>query len=214
MGPAVLTALVENGRIHSQPDIYALCVEDIASIERMGEKSAENLIASIEKSKNAGLSRLVYALGIRNVGQKTADILAQQFETIDGLMEATFDEISSVNGVGEVIADSVVSYFLLPQSKKLMERFKEYGLLLKAEKRAKTGIFENMTFVLTGTLPDMTRSEAGDIILANGGKVSSSVSKKTTYVLAGEDAGSKLTKAQTLGVPIINQEEFLQMLHP
>lgn len=213
MGPAVLSALVENGLIHSQPDIYAIKADDVASIERMGEKSAENLIASIEKSKNAGLSRLVYALGIRNVGQKTADILAQQFETMDALMEASFEEISSINGLGEVIAGSVVDYFSLPQSQKLMERLREYGLSMKAEKRASTGLFENMTFVLTGTLPDMTRSEAGEMILANGGKVSSSVSKKTTYVLAGEEAGSKLTKAQALGIPVISQKEFLQMLH-
>lgn len=212
MGPAVLTALVENGIVKSQPDIYGIIATDISSIERMGEKSANNLISAIEKSKSAGLSRVIYALGIRNIGQKTADILAEKFGDIDSLMAADFDELCSIDGFGEVMAKSLVDYFSLEQSVKLIERLKEYGVDMTAEIKEKSDIFAGLTFVLTGTLPTMTRNEASDIITANGGKVSSSVSKKTSYVLAGEEAGSKLTKAQSLGIKIIDEKEFLEMV--
>ena len=212
MGPAVLTLLVDKGAIKSAPDIYCLNAEEIASEERMGKKSAANLIASIEKSKSAGLARFIYALGIRNIGKKTADILAQEFENIDALMAAPMEEVSAIEGFGDIMAKSVIDYFALPQSQKLIERFKEYGIVMTEEKKVSSSLFEGLTFVLTGTLPDMTRNEASDLITANGGKVSSSVSKKTSYVLAGEEAGSKLTKAQSLGVKIISQDEFLAML--
>ena len=212
MGPAVLTLLVDKGAIKSAPDIYCLNAEEIASEERMGKKSAANLIASIEKSKSAGLARFIYALGIRNIGKKTADILAQEFENIDALMAAPMEEISAIEGFGDIMAKSVIDYLALPQSQKLIERFKEYGIVMTEEKKVSSSLFEGLTFVLTGTLPDMTRNEASDLITANGGKVSSSVSKKTSYVLAGEEAGSKLTKAQSLGVKIISQDEFLAML--
>ena len=212
MGPAVLTALVENGFIKSQPDIYEISAQDIASIERMGTRSANNLIAAIEKSKSAGLSRVLYALGIRNIGQKTADILAEKYGDIDSLMEADFEDLCSIEGFGEVMAKSLVDYFSLEQSKNLIARLKGYGVDMTAEIKEKTDIFAGLTFVLTGTLPTMTRNEASDIITSNGGKVSSSVSKKTSYVLAGEEAGSKLTKAQSLGIKIINENEFLEMV--
>lgn len=212
MGPAVLTTLVENGIVKSQPDIYGIIATDISSIERMGEKSAANLIAAIEKSKSAGLSKVIYALGIRNIGQKTADILADRFENIDELMSADFDELCSIEGFGEIMAKSVVDYFSLEQSKNLIQRLKDYGVDMTAEKKEKSNLFEGLTFVLTGTLPTMTRNEASDIITANGGKVSSSVSKKTSFVLAGEEAGSKLTKAQNLGIKIIDENEFLKMI--
>ncbi|MBQ5322910.1 MAG: NAD-dependent DNA ligase LigA, partial [Oscillospiraceae bacterium] len=212
MGPAVLTALVENGIIKSQPDIYGIIATDISSIERMGEKSANNLISAIEKSKSAGLSRVIYALGIRNIGQKTADILAEKFRNIDSLMEASMEELCSIDGFGEIMAKSLLDYFSLEQSKNLISRLKEYGVDMTAEKKEKSDIFAGFTFVLTGTLPTMTRNEASDIITANGGKVSSSVSKKTSFVLAGEEAGSKLTKAQSLGIKIIDEKEFLEMI--
>lgn len=212
MGPAVLTALVENGIIKSQPDIYGIIATDISSIERMGEKSANNLISAIEKSKSAGLSRVIYALGIRNIGQKTADILAEKFGNIDSLMDADMDELCSIEGFGEVMAKSLIDYFTLEQSRKLIERLKGYGVDMTAEIKEKSDIFAGLTFVLTGTLPTMTRNEASDIITSNGGKVSSSVSKKTSYVLAGEEAGSKLTKAQSLGIKIIDENEFFKMI--
>ncbi|MBQ6802434.1 MAG: NAD-dependent DNA ligase LigA, partial [Oscillospiraceae bacterium] len=169
-------------------------------------------ISAIEKSKSAGLARLVYALGIRNIGRKTADILAERFGSIDEHMAADFDELCSIDGFGDVMAKSLIDYFALEQSKVLIEKLRGFGIDLTAEKKEKTDIFAGLTFVLTGTLPTMTRNEASDIIIANGGKVSSSVSKKTSFVLAGEEAGSKLTKAQSLGVKIIDENEFLQMV--
>lgn len=213
MGPAVLTSLVDNDVIKSQPDIYGLIATDISSIERMGEKSANNLISAIEKSKSAGLSRVIYALGIRNIGSKTADILAEKFGNIDDLMGADLDTLCSIDGFGEVMAKSLIDYFSLEQSKNIIERLRGYGVDMTAEIKERSDLFAGLTFVLTGTLPTMTRNEASDIITANGGKVSSSVSKKTSYVLAGEEAGSKLTKAQSLGIKIIDENEFLAMIN-
>lgn len=212
MGPSVLSAFIENGMVRSQPDIYSLTIKDITSVEHLGKKTAQNLVSAIEGSKNAGLSRLIYALGIRNVGRKSAELLAQHFKTLDAVMDASVEDICAIEGFGEAIAGSVVSYFSLSQSKNLIERLKEYGVLMEAENRTVSNRLEGLTFVLTGTLPTMTRTEASALITENGGNVSSSVSKKTSYVLAGEEAGSKLTKAQSLGVPIIDQQEFLNMI--
>lgn len=212
MGPAVLTMLVDRGIIKSQADIYSLKPEDISSAERMGEKSAANLMASIEKSKKAGLSRLLFALGIRNIGQKAADALAQNFGTMDAVMAARLEDISAIDGFGEVMAKSLIEYFSLPQSKKLIEKLKEHGVLMEAEKKVVSDKLHGFTFVLTGTLPTMSRDEASAIIIANGGKVASSVSKKTDYVLAGEKAGSKLNKAESLGIKIIDENEFMEMV--
>ena len=212
MGPVVLTMLVDRGIIKSQADIYSLKPEDISSAERMGEKSAANLMASIEKSKKAGLSRLLFALGIRNIGQKAADALAQNFGTMDAVMTASSEDISAIDGFGDVMAKSLIEYFSLPQSKKLIEKLKEHGVLMEAEKKVVSDKLHGFTFVLTGTLPTMSRDEASAIIIASGGKVASSVSKKTDYVLAGEKAGSKLNKAESLGIKIIDENEFMEMV--
>ena len=212
MGPAVLTMLVDRGIIKSQADIYSLKPEDISSAERMGEKSAANLMASIEKSKKAGLSRLLFALGIRNIGQKAADALAQNFGTMDAVMTASSEDISAIDGFGDVMAKSLIEYFSLPQSKKLIEKLKEHGVLMEAEKKVVSDKLHGFTFVLTGTLPTMSRDEASAIIIASGGKVASSVSKKTDYVLEGEKAGSKLNKAESLGIKIIDENEFMEMV--
>ena len=212
MGPAVLTMLVDREIIKSQADIYSLKPEDISSAERMGEKSAANLMASIEKSKKAGLSRLLFALGIRNIGQKAADALAQNFGTMDAVMTASSEDISAIDGFGDVMAKSLIEYFSLPQSKKLIEKLKEHGVLMEAEKKVVSDKLHGFTFVLTGTLPTMSRDEASAIIIASGGKVASSVSKKTDYVLAGEKAGSKLNKAESLGIKIIDENEFMEMV--
>ena len=212
MGPAVLTMLVDRGIIKSQADIYSLKPEDISSAERMGEKSAANLMASIEKSKKAGLSRLLFALGIRNIGQKAADALAQNFGTMDAVMTASSEDISAIDGFGDVMAKSLIEYFSLPQSKKLIEKLKEHGVLMEAEKKVVSDKLHGFTFVLTVTLPTMSRDEASAIIIASGGKVASSVSKKTDYVLAGEKAGSKLNKAESLGIKIIDENEFMEMV--
>ncbi len=210
-GPAVASGLIGAGLIRSQADIYDLRAEKVQEIDRMGEKSAANLIAAIEASKQNGLSRLIYALGIRNIGQKAAELLAQRFGDMDALIAASADEICGIEGFGRVMADSAVNFFSLPQSRALIERFRESGVSMTEERKTIGGRFTGLTFVLTGTLPGMTREAAAEKIVSLGGKTSSSVSKKTSFVLAGEDPGGKYTKAEALGVPIIDEAEFLRM---
>lgn len=212
LGEALLEVLTEKGKLRNAADIYKLDYREIAALERMGEKSAENLKNAVENSKKNDLSKLVFALGIRHIGQKAAALLAEHFETMDTLMQATKEKILEIDGFGEVMADSVVQFFALPQSKELVHTLQALGVNMRSQKEIVDERFKGKTFVLTGTLPTMTRSEAGKMIESYGGKTSSSVSKKTDYVLAGEDAGSKLTKAQTLGVPILSETEFLEML--
>ena len=213
LGPAVLEQLAEQGLVKSPADLYRLKAEDISSLDRKAEKSANNLISAVEKSKHNELYRLIFALGIRNIGLKAAKLICENFVTIDDIMGAKAEDFEKIEGFGKIMAQSLEDYFSLDGTSDLINQFKELGLDMKpSEQRKKGGAFEGMTFVLTGTLPTMKRSEAGKIIEENGGKTSSSVSKKTTYVLAGEDAGSKLTKAQTLGINIISEQEFLDML--
>ena len=213
LGPAVLEQLAEQGLVKSPADLYRLKAEDISSLDRKAEKSANNLISAVEKSKHNELYRLIFALGIRNIGLKAAKLICENFVTIDDIMSAKAEDFEKIEGFGKIMAQSLEDYFSLDGTADLISQFKELGLDMKpSEQRKKGGVFEGMTFVLTGTLPTMKRSEAGKIIEENGGKTSSSVSKKTTYVLAGEDAGSKLTKAQTLGINIISEQEFLDML--
>lgn len=212
LGPSLLHKLVEEKLIKSPVDIYRLKGENIASLERMGEKSAANLISAIEKSKSRELYRLVYALGIRHIGQKAAKLLCERFLSIEAILEASAEDIGSIDGYGEIMAKSAAEYFALPQTRKLLASLKELGVEMKpAEKKAEGGLFKGKTFVLTGTLPTLKRAEASAIIEAHGGKTSSSVSKKTDYVLAGEEAGSKLIKAQSLGITILTEAEFLSM---
>ncbi len=213
LGPAVLEQLLNAGLIKSFVDIYNLRAIDVSALERMGEKSAVNLMDAIEKSKSAEINRLIYALGIRHIGQKAAKLLCEHFLSIDAIFEASVEEIAEIDGFGDIMAQSVYDYFSLDQTKTLIESLKSLGVLMTPlEKKNNDGAFVGKTFVLTGTLPTMKRSEASKLIEANGGKTSSSVSKKTDFVLAGEDAGSKLTKAQSLGVTIISEEELLDMI--
>lgn len=213
LGPAVLEQLVNEGLVKSPADLYRLKADDISSLERMAEKSANNLISAVEKSKQNELYRLVFALGIRNIGLKAAKLLCENFLTIDDVMNAKADDFETIDGFGEVMALSIENYFALDGTKELIADLKSLGLKMKSSApKSGGGIFSGKTFVLTGTLPTMKRSEASKIIEENGGKTSSSVSKKTSYVLAGEDAGSKLTKAQSLGVTIISEEEFKAMI--
>lgn len=214
LGPAVLEQLLNSGLIKSFVDLYKLRAIDVAILERMGEKSALNLISAIEKSKSVEIYKLVYALGIRHIGQKNAKVLCEHFLSIEAIFNASIEEISSIDGFGGVMAQSVYDYFSLPQTRKLIDDLKRLGVVMAPlEKKSSEGVFLGKTFVLTGTLPTMTRSQASQLIEKNGGKTSSSVSKKTDFVLAGEDAGSKLTKAQSLGVTVISEEEFLLMLN-
>ncbi len=212
MGTAVLETFVNEGLIKTAADIYTLPKDKIASIERMGEKSADNLIAAAEKSKENDLARLIYALGIRHIGQKAGKLLAERFGTMDKLIAATTQEIAEIEGFGLIMAQSVTDFFSHPESIKLIEDLKSLGVNMESQKEIVDMRFQGMTFVLTGTLSTYTRSEATKIIESFGGKASGSVSKKTTYVLAGEDAGSKLKKANDLGVTVISEEEFGKLI--
>lgn len=212
LGPAAVKALLDSRLISTISDLYTLEEEQLISLERMGKKSAENLLSSIEKSKEAGLARLIYALGIPNVGEKAGKALAKVYGDIERLFCATREEISAIEDFGAVTAWCVVSYFSHPQTRMMIEGLKKAGVKTKEEPVEKGGAFEGKTFVLTGTLPTLKRAQAGALIEQLGGKTSSSVSKLTDYVLAGEEAGSKLTKAQSLNIPIIDEETFLEMI--
>ena len=212
LGPAAVKALLDSRLISTISDLYTLEEGQLISLERMGKKSAENLLSSIEKSKEAGLARLIYALGIPNVGEKAGKALAKVYGDIERLFCATKEEISAIEDFGAVTAECVVSYFSHPQTRMLIEGLKKAGVKTKEELVEKGGAFEGKTFVLTGTLPTLKRAQAGALIEQLGGKTSSSVSKLTDYVLAGEEAGSKLTKAQSLNIPIFDEETFLEMI--
>ncbi len=212
LGPAVVELLVENGIVSHPYDLYDLPLDRVAALDRMGETSARNLVAAIEQSKTNELARVVYALGIRHIGQKAAKLLAVHFGSMDAIVDATVEQMSEIDGFGAVMAQSVVDFFARPSSRELVDRLREAGVNMVDTTEKADDRFAGMTFVLTGTLPTMTRSEASELIERYGGKTSSSVSKKTSVVLAGEDAGSKLVKAQQLGVRIIDEAEFLTML--
>lgn len=208
LGPRIVELLLREQLITDVADLYSLKAEDIAGLDRMGEKSAANLVGAIERSKSAGLERLLAALGIRNVGTVAATSLAERFGTLDRVMQATRDELVAINDFGEITADCVINWFTHPQNRRICERLTEAGLLTSATAAPKGDKLAGLTFVLTGTLPTMSRDEASALIKAAGGKVSGSVSGKTSYVVAGEAAGSKLTKAQSLGVKIISEDEL------
>ena len=212
LGPQVVELLLKNDLIHDAADLYSLRAEDIAELERMGDRSAANLIASIEASKKAGLERLIFALGIRSIGQVTATALAARYGTLEALFVATAEELCRIEDVGQITADYVVDYFSHPQNVALCQRLIAAGVETAAIAAPRGDKLAGLTFVLTGTLPNMSRDEASDLIRAAGGKVTGSVSKKTSFVVAGEEAGSKLTKAQALGIPVIDEEALLRML--
>ena len=212
LGPQVVELLIANQRIRNIADLYSLRAEDIESLERMGKKSADNLISAIEKSKSAGLERLLYALGIRQVGEVAAEEIAARMQTLDAIIGASFEDFAAMSDIGEITAGAIVEFFRDERVLALVESLREAGVSFVAVKEKKSNIFEGLTFVLTGTLPTMTRDEASSLIKERGGKVSGSVSKKTSYVLAGEEAGSKLTKANELGITVIDENKFLEMI--
>jgi DNA ligase (NAD+) len=212
LGPAAVQNLVDAKLISSAADLYSLQAQDVAQLERMGMKSAENLIAAISRSKEKDLGRLLFAFGIRQVGQRAAKLLAEHFGTLDELMKATEEELTHVPEIGVITAENILIWLNNESSRRLISRLREAGVRMDADKKSGDHRFAGNTFVLTGTLTMFTREEAEAQIEARGGKASKSVSKKTTYVVAGENAGSKLTKAQELGVPILSEEEFKQML--
>lgn len=211
LGEAIVQQLMDNGFIHNVADLYELDVQTIMQVTG-GVKSAENLINSIERSKKNGLNRLVFALGIRGIGQRAATLLCEKFGDMDSIMEAMPLEICAIDGYGDIMADSVYNAMREPHRIKLIERLKEHGVNMTYDSGKVSDELSGKTFVLTGTLPTMTREQAKRLIEQRGGKCSGSVSKKTTFVLAGEEAGSKLTKAQELGITVISEQEFRDMI--
>lgn len=212
LGPAVINSLIENDLVKNAADLYTLKVEDISPLERMGKKSAANAVAAIEKSKDNDLWRLIAALGIRQVGDKAAKVLASHFGSMDAVIAATEEELTAIDDVGPITAGFIRSWMDSPQSRDLLARLKEAGVNMVDRTEKVDARFAGLTFVLTGALTKFTRDEATEMIELRGGKASGSVSKKTSYVVAGENAGSKLTKAQDLGIPVLTEDEFLQML--
>ncbi len=212
LGIAVVENLVGAGLVRTPGDLYFLQAEEVEKLERMGKKSAQNLVEAIARSKEQDLSRLIYALGIRQVGQKTGKVLAARFRTMDALQNASLEDLTAVEDIGEITARSILEWFASPQSLHLLSRLREAGVNMEAAEQGSDQRFAGLTFVLTGALERFTRDEAAQRIEALGGKVSGSVSKKTSYVVAGEAAGSKLRKAQELGISVLTEEEFLTML--
>ena len=213
LGYSIIEQLIDKGLIKTISDLYTLELEDIASLKKKGKKFAQNLIDAINESKNNDLFKLITALGIRHVGSKLAKTLAKKYKSMDNLMNASFEELSMQDDVGEITANSIYEFFNQEQTIDLIEKLKQSGVNMESlDQGSSDNRFEGMTFVLTGALEEFTRDQASDIIEKFGGKTSGSVSKKTTYVLAGEDAGSKLTKAQSLGVAVISEAEFKEMI--
>ncbi len=212
LGEAVVEQLVNADLVHSVEDLYTLDIQSLTALERFGKKSAENLIQSIENSKKNELDRLIFALGIRGIGQRAATLLCQKFGDIDKIMAAEASEIASMDGFGEVLANSVYTAMREPHMIALIGRLRELGLNMTYSDRKVSDKFAGLTFVLTGTLPTLKRDEAKEMIEKRGGKCSGSVSKKTSYVVAGEEAGSKLTKANELGITVITEEQLLEMI--
>ena len=212
VGPAVLQQLIESGLVSNPADLYDLRAEQLEGLDRMGKKSAQNAVDAIARSKENDLWRLIFALGIRQVGAKAAKILATHFGSMDGLRRATAEELTEIDDVGAVTADYITHWMQSDQAADLLARLQKAGVNMECHQELVDRRFAGMTFVLTGALTRFTREEAGEMIELRGGKVSSSVSKKTTYVVAGENAGSKLKKAGELGISVLSEEEFLALL--
>jgi DNA ligase (NAD+) len=215
LGEKIVDQLLTGGLVHSPADLYKLTVEQFADLERLGEKSAKNLVSALDKSKQTTLSRFLYALGIRDVGEATATALANHFGSIETLQDASEEAIQEVPDVGPVVAAHVHTFFQQPHNREVIQALRDSGVHWPAQKAravAAEGPLTGKTFVLTGTLDSMSRDQAGDRITALGGKVTGSVSKKTHYVVAGAEAGSKLQKAQELGVAVLDEAAFLKLL--
>jgi DNA ligase (NAD+) len=213
MGDALVDQLVDRGFVKSVSDIYGLTLERLVDLDRMGKKSAQNILRNIEKSRQNPLPRVLVGLGIRFVGVRTAVLLAEAFGSLDAIAHSDVETLQQAEEVGPKVAQSIHEFFREPRNQELVERLRAAGLKFEHPRKVKhAGPFEGMTFVLTGSLASMTREQAAERIEASGGKVSGSVSKKTSYVVAGEEAGSKLEKARTLGVPILTEEQFLETL--
>ena len=213
LGDSIIEELLNRQLISNIADLYKLKLEDLASLKKNGKKFAQNLIDALNESKKNELYRLINGLGIRHIGSKAAKQLAKKYKSMDNLVNATYEELVEIDDMGEIMAKSVYEFFSQEQTKDLIAKFKEYGLNLENEEsNSSDNRFEGLVFVLTGGLENYSRKEAEDIIESFGGKTSSSVSKKTSYVLSGEDSGSKLVKAQQLGVTVITENDFINMI--
>lgn len=212
LGAAIVDALIEKGLIKSPADIYYLTLDDVKSLWKAGSTAAKKLLAAIEASKEQDVSRLIYALGIRQVGAKTGKVLASAFRNLDGLMAASVEELTEVPDVGAVTAENIYQWFRQEQSRHMVERLRQAGVNFESKRVITDARFAGKTFVLTGALSKFTREEATEKIELLGGKASGSVSKKTSFVVVGENAGSKERKARELGIPILTEDEFLEMM--
>jgi DNA ligase (NAD+) len=212
LGEVSAAQLLEKRLVRSVADLYKLKLEDLMSLERWGEKSSRTLLEEIERSKHAGLARVLMGLSIRFVGERTAELLAQEFGSMDAIMNATAEELERAEEVGPRISLAIVDFFARPANRELIEHLKAVGVNMTAEKKLRTSQLEGLTIVLTGTLPSLSREDAKAMIEAAGGKVSGSVSKKTSYVVAGEEAGSKLDKARELGVPVLDEAGLRKLI--
>ncbi len=209
---AVAEAPTREALVHSVADIYTLTKDQLLTLERIGEKTADNLLIQIRNSKDAPLNRVLLGLGIRHVGERTAQALAEHFGNMDDIMAADIDTLTAINDIGPKVAVTIHDFFVNERNRALVDRFKDLGLTMLAEKKVRTSTLEGLTFVLTGTLPTMTRETAKEMIESAGGRVSGTVSKKTNYLVAGEEAGSKLDKAQSLGVPVLDEAGLRTLL--
>ena len=212
LGSSIVEALIEKGLIKSPADIYYLTLDELKSLWQKGSKAAEKLLAAIEASKQQDLSRLLFALGIRQVGAKAGKVLASHFGNLDALMNASLEELTEVADVGEITARNIAQWFAQPQSRNLIEKLRNAGINFESKRMVADTRFAGKIFVLTGALSKFTRDEATEKIEAFGGKAAGSVSKKTTYVVVGENAGSKERKARELGIPILSEDDFLAMI--
>ncbi|MEG1964953.1 MAG: NAD-dependent DNA ligase LigA [Oscillospiraceae bacterium] len=212
MGPAVVELLTKSGVVKSVADIYAITIEQLKQLDRFATKSADNLLKAIEKSKSNDLSKLIYALGISGIGKQSALLVTSNFDNIDKILSATSDDISQIDGFGEITAKNFTEFFREKENIEIIERLRTFGINMACENKTVSNALLGKTFVLTGTLPTMSRNDAQELIESYGGKVSSSVSKKTSYVVAGEEAGSKLTKANELGVTVLTEQELLEII--
>ena len=212
LGTSIVEQLLEKNLIANISDIYKLSYDDVVSLDGFADKSAKNLISAIENSKQQGLDRVLFGLGIRMIGSRAAQILANKYLSIDAIMSASFEDLSSTPEIGDKMSESIIAYFKQDKSIELIEKFKSYGVKLTYESTLKDDTMSGKTFVLTGTLPTLKRDEAKALIESHGGKVSGSVSKKTNYVVAGEEAGSKLQKAQELNIQVLSEDELISLL--
>jgi DNA ligase (NAD+) len=214
LGPAVIEQLVDSGRVKNFSDLYAITLDEVASLERMADKSAQNLISAIEKSKLAGFSRFLYGFGVRHIGQRTAILLAERFRSIKKLQETSYDELEKIDEIGPVIAESLKAFLDRDTNRQEVDRLLAYGILMEeqSESPESGGLFEGQKFVLTGTLSRFTREEAKEKIQSLGGRVTATISKNTDYVVVGTSAGSKLKKAQQLGISVLNEEGLQKLM--